>query len=62
MKDDLTLSKKLNQQTEEYTSEEKDKKREDEIAERIFKYSQGCSFIMMVIITIIVFLLLFYLS
>ncbi|MEY8292984.1 hypothetical protein AAK882_10140 [Carnobacteriaceae bacterium 52-44] len=56
------MSKKLNQQTEEYTSEEKDKKREDEIAERIFKYSQGCSFIMMVIITIIVFLLLFYLS
>lgn len=35
---------------------------EDEIAEKIFKYSQGCSLIMMVMITILVFLIWLYFS
>ena len=38
------------------------KSKEDEIVERVLKYTQGCSFIMVAIITIIVFLLLYFVA
>lgn len=52
----------MSSEEENHKADAPETSKEDEIMERIVKYSQGCSFVVMIIITIIIFLLFIFFS
>lgn len=52
----------MKSEDEKPETKDPEKSKEDEIMERLLKYTQGCTFIMVIVITIIVFLLFFFMN